>query len=568
MNQQPNQDMREQLLRALEAPEVHVRSRAVIKLAALKDPVDTPLLIRALDDFSSSVRSNAMFALRYRVSPDMCELLHRALEDSEGYIRGQAIAMLAELNDPAIDRKYLIRAMDDPSSTVRGEALNLLAMQQDLADTPLLIQAMDDPSSSVRNSAIFRLGLRLNPDMRELLNRALTDSSNYVRRQAAIFLNELDELINPPPSKPIASTRSFTPDLIFGGPHYVFRSDNPLGGANSYDWTYGDQERFETIWTAEGDQVADELAEHYAFGWPWLIAQTLASSAPVTVKAIMKFATSDDRPSHPYRDRPDVMFDHIAMWGSFHAVRKRRTWAKPNEAICPTCGGSFWTGHLSHWAFKRFGPARYCPSCCARVLSDGGDCTREGAIAAVRNLYEAFGVIPNQSFSFPVFPPDASDQDRDRWMRALVSMPGVEGIKQALSQQDWFGVLQEVGLVGTVWRPSLGTWCRAADGHLCRSLLEKSIDDWLSRHGIVHECEPYWPKHPTLNPSGLKRADWVLSDGSYVECAGLLERKDYVKKIVEKRELAEISKINLIVITPADLFRLDAILGSVTQAKH
>jgi hypothetical protein len=37
---------------------------------------------------------------------------------------------------------------------------------------------------------------------------------------------------------------------------------------------------------------------------------------------------------------------------------------------------------------------------------------------------------------------------------------------------------------------------------MCRSLLEKSVDDWLAQHGVAHKCEPRYPRHPELNPRG------------------------------------------------------------------
>ena len=39
-------------------------------------------------------------------------------------------------------------------------------------------------------------------------------------------------------------------------------------------------------------------------------------------------------------------------------------------------------------------------------------------------------------------------------------------------------------------RTSYGTMTVAKDGHDCRSLAEKTIDDWLFAHGIEHEIEP------------------------------------------------------------------------------
>ena len=147
-----------------------------------------------------------------------------------------------------------------------------------------------------------------------------------------------------------------------------------------------------------------------------------------------------------------------------------------------------------------------------------------------------------------------------------MAMPPVETIKRVLGHQDWLGTLRAAGLVGETWRPSLGTWCHASDGHRCRSLLEKAIDDWFTANEIPHECEPSWPPHPVLNPSGAKRADWRLLDGTYVECAGMLESKDYADKIALKQKLAKTVGIPLVVVAPTDMHRLAQIFEDQLQS--
>jgi hypothetical protein len=163
-------------------------------------------------------------------------------------------------------------------------------------------------------------------------------------------------------------------------------------------------------------------------------------------------------------------------------------------------------------------------------------------------------------------PHDGADEERDQRMRALMAMPPFITIKRVLRQKDWLGVLQAAGLVGEAWRPSRGTWCRANDGHRCRSLMEKAIDDWFSHHEVAHECEPRWPRHHELNPSGQKRADWLLDDGTFVECAGMLESEAYADKIIQKRRLAMALGIPLIVVGPTDMHRLATIFACQLQA--
>lgn len=362
---------------------------------------------------------------------------------------------------------------------------------------------------------------------------------------------------------------------------WAFRSEYPGGGAMGGDishwWYWWDdacQERFEELWTQDADRVADDLADRYWFSWPWIIGPALATAAPETADRIMQFAQDPSRPGPEHIPlNPTAIYDEISTWGSFQIVRRRRTWNEPRYVTCPVCRWEHWNGTPAVWMIKKFGPARYCQDCCFKVRKDpisgpGIEPTSERVaevIYLLRELHEATESVPTQAFASQPFPADSPDETRDRWMRALVRMPDVATVKHLLGVSDWLGVLQSASIVGDSWRPTRGTWCRASDGHRCRSLLEKSIDDWLTRHGIDHECEPHWPAHPVHNPSGRKRADWLLSDGTYVECAGMIDNPDYAVKIASKRELASELGIYLLVIGPTDMHRLDAIFGSIAN---
>jgi hypothetical protein len=59
----------------------------------------------------------------------------------------------------------------------------------------------------------------------------------------------------------------------------------------------------------------------------------------------------------------------------------------------------------------------------------------------------------------------------------------------------------------------------------------------------------------------MKRADWLLSDGTYVECAGMMENENYAAKIMQKQQLASILGIPLIIVAPTDMHRLDSIFA-------
>jgi hypothetical protein len=85
------------------------------------------------------------------------------------------------------------------------------------------------------------------------------------------------------------------------------------------------------------------------------------------------------------------------------------------------------------------------------------------------------------------------------------------------------------------------------------------VENYLIRHGIVHEPEPRYPVHD-LNPGGGLRADWRLADGRFVEYAGMMSDSDYAARMAKKVRLARESGIDLIVLLPEDIARLAEVL--------
>jgi len=338
--------------------------------------------------------------------------------------------------------------------------------------------------------------------------------------------------------------------------------DGPFAGSWFHQYSWWDdwcQQRFDELWTDEADRVADDLADTYWFYWPWVIGRALITGAPDTYEQILALAKDPHRPGPAHIElNPHAISDQIATIGAFHVLRRRRTWREPSAAVCATCGQDFWNGDVRPWAIQAFGPVRYCMDCCFRARNGDPRATwfDTEVKAALYELRDAFGAIPARGFAAGRVPHDGTPEERDRRIQALLVMPPSETVKRVLGQPDWLGALRAAGLVGETWRPSRGTWCDANDGHRCRSLPEKAIDDWFTANSIAHECEPKWPHHPQFNPSGAKRADWLLEDGTYVECAGMLESKDYAEKIAIKQQLATTLQVPLIVVGPTDMHRL------------
>ncbi|MDF6046442.1 hypothetical protein LRD69_30845 [Streptomyces sp. JH14] len=213
----------------------------------------------------------------------------------------------------------------------------------------------------------------------------------------------------------------------------------------------------------------------------------------------------------------------------------------------------------------------YCHGCCGLalggVLRDNGADGEwtEAILYAVRRLAEIeFSGPPSLAQLDRISVPftDASLVDEALLCRFLVPRPGstLLSTRPARPARTWTEWLQFADLLKDGVRSSMGTVTVATDGHLCRSLFERHVDDFLHHWGVMHEQEPYYPRHPELNTTGL-RADWRLADGTFVEALGLMEREAYAAKVARKRELARLAGLRLVTVTAQGLHRLPEIFA-------
>jgi hypothetical protein len=162
----------------------------------------------------------------------------------------------------------------------------------------------------------------------------------------------------------------------------------------------------------------------------------------------------------------------------------------------------------------------------------------------VARLAAAIGAVPTQRFGeavrdFRRFAPEQQEQV----LRALASVPNMDVVRHHFG--SWFAVLVASGVLENAQRTTRGTRSLAADGHVCLSLAERTIDDFLFAEAIPHEKEPPYPE-------GGYRADFMVS-GLFIEYFGLAGDPQYDERAAKKRELCKTHGIQLLAITPADL---------------
>lgn len=127
-------------------------------------------------------------------------------------------------------------------------------------------------------------------------------------------------------------------------------------------------------------------------------------------------------------------------------------------------------------------------------------------------------------------------------------------MRNELFPAGWLEMLAVAGVLEFAHHGGIGgVQCTAKDGHPCRSLGEKLIDDWLSDHQIAHDIEPSYPFDAELNPNARLRADFLVGDGVYIEYFGLMNRPEYAQKAEVKRNLSARHGIKLIELFERDL---------------
>lgn len=181
-----------------------------------------------------------------------------------------------------------------------------------------------------------------------------------------------------------------------------------------------------------------------------------------------------------------------------------------------------------------------CPECFRQKMLPAWDVEPPTQIAAVKKLGLMLGKIPDKNLYRHIY--DFSDKESvEKFINFMRVLPSQEVVKRRFG--SFYSVLVAAGLIENgSKRTKLGKWFVAKDGHVCYSVAERKIDDWLTTKNILHQKEvPY--------PGSRMRCDWEIlgfSDRIFVEYFGLASIKAYAEKIVEKRGLAEQHKIKLV----------------------
>jgi hypothetical protein len=223
---------------------------------------------------------------------------------------------------------------------------------------------------------------------------------------------------------------------------------------------------------------------------------------------------------------------------------------RPAETkICVLCHQRFVEDSLPVPIIKRLGMEKleFCAPCASSALFNKGDMNASGAaiIDYLKKLAGLLQRVPTQEFGEGVDDLiDLTTEERLALFKLLLQKPSLYRVKQLYG--SWLNALVQAGVLENGTRPtSRGTQCLAKDGHVCLSLAEKTIDDFLSTRGIPHKREIKYPV-------GNFRADFSIK-GIFVEYFGLIGNVEYETKMKFKQNLCKKHNVQLISIFPQDL---------------
>lgn len=313
-------------------------------------------------------------------------------------------------------------------------------------------------------------------------------------------------------------------------------------------------------WTSEHDNKIQNAIAKYHWTWKNIdVCDQLCSCTPPDLLSMWKLEDPLCQQYAWYNILLGFADSRAYVLGWLNNIRR------PQWEVCPLCNQRFIETSVTDSLVRRLtiNQIDFCAPCLSRILFHSPDYKfvnkteynayweknsapfDEMIYSYVRRLTSIIQRIPSQNFG---------DNCRDLW--GYTTGQRLEILK-TLKEKDclqlvnrlygsWFTLLVKSGVLddGAIKMPR-GIKCLALDGHVCFSLGEKTIDDFLYVYNIPHEKEPKYPE-------GNFRADFLVNS-VFVEYFGLAGNAEYDAKIENKKKLCCEHGIELISLFPNDL---------------
>ncbi len=240
------------------------------------------------------------------------------------------------------------------------------------------------------------------------------------------------------------------------------------------------------------------------------------------------------------------------------------------EKICRLCGDNFWPQMSAEWAGRV--PPDYCGLCLEMAFSGSTEFFRlmsyseekriENFIFGIKTFSDFFGFIPRAGTAkrriiMQLRRTGVSGEDLDLALMASSLLPWHETAKKMFG--SWAHLLEAADLLEHRQRGRGGHQSIGTDGHLCLSMGERAVCEYLTRKGIAHIKEPVYPIDEKLNPNGLLRGDFLVGS-VFIEFAGMMSNKEYAERMSQKSKLAKLKGIPWIKVEGSQLEDLDEML--------
>lgn len=248
------------------------------------------------------------------------------------------------------------------------------------------------------------------------------------------------------------------------------------------------------------------------------------------------------------------------------------------EKICRLCSVNFWPQMVVEWPSRV--PPDYCGICLEMAFSSSTDFFRlmsysnkerkQNFVSGIKMFSDFFGFIPavgttKRRLITQLRRTGVSGEDLDLTLMASALLPWHETAKKLFG--SWAHLLEEAQLLEHQQRGRGGHRSFASDGHLCLSMGERAICEFLTRKSISHTKEPLYPQDDKLNPHSGLRGDFLVGS-IFIEFAGMMDNKEYAGRMNQKKKLAKIKKIPWIKIEGSGLEDLNLMLEQIQSLSN
>ncbi len=320
--------------------------------------------------------------------------------------------------------------------------------------------------------------------------------------------------------------------------------DKPAYGLFETDPHYCRNRYILKWWTSEHDGLLATQIARWEWVWYWTITDEVVR---ITLASTLESWEKTDPLCSKYAWNTVLMYFAAAraeQLGLTQAIRF------PQKKACLLCRKVFVEDSLPMPLIERLGIDRleFCAPCLRDTVLQGSgrdSASEKHVLKYLQDLAKLVERVPPQNFGEGMTDLlDMRPEERLALLKLLRVKPSVRRVKSLFG--SWLNALIQAGVLEDGTRKtSRGIQCVAKDGHVCLSLGEKTIDDFLHIHAVAHEKEPRYPE-------GNYRADFNVGR-VFIEYLGLAGNSEYDTKTKEKTRLCKKHGITLVAIYPEDL---------------